>query len=315
MTAKQLDISIVVPAYNEEGSICQLYKEITQVMNEFDLSFEIIFVNDGSSDNTQGILDGLQRNDPDHVMTIEFMTNFGKAAALRAGFEAARGHIIVQMDADLQDNPCELPKFIQKINEGYHVVVGWKQKRQDTFLKNETSKIFNGVTNLISEATLHDHNCGFKAYRAEVIKNMSLYGELHRYIAVLASAKGYRVTEIPIKHRQRKYGISKYGSSRFIKGFLDLLTIIFITKFQSRPLHFFGYLGLSFFSLGFIAASYLTVIKLLTDQSIGDRPLLLFSVMLMIMGVQIGVTGIVGEQIATMVYRNNGDYIIKKKID
>lgn len=312
---KQTNLSIVIPAYNESDSLNQLYEEITKSVSDLKLSYEIIFVDDGSTDNTQMTLEMLRQYDPDHIKLIEFMTNFGKAAALRAGFKAATGRIIVQMDADLQDNPCELPKFMQKINEGYHVVVGWKQNRQDSFLKNKTSRIFNSVTNFVSKTKLHDHNCGFKVYRGEVIKNVNIYGELHRYIAVLASAKGYSVTEVPIEHRQRKYGISKYGSSRFIKGFLDILTIIFITKFQSRPLHFFGYLGLSFFSLGFIAASYLTIIKLLTDQSIGDRPLLLFAVMLMIMGVQIGVTGIVGEQMATMIYRNNSDYVIKKKFD
>lgn len=308
-------ISLVIPAYNEDGSIETLYAEITAAVSELNLEYEIIFVNDGSKDRTQEVIDELYKTDPRHIKIIEFRSNFGKAAALRAGFEMAKGDIIAQLDADLQDNPKELTKFIQKINEGYDMVVGWKQNRKDSFIKNKTSKLFNGATNFISKAKLHDHNCGFKVYKSEVIRNVNLYGELHRYIAVLASAKGYKVAEVPIEHRKRQFDKSKYGASRFIKGFLDLLTVVFITKFQSRPLHFFGYIGLSFFSLGFVFATYLTLLKLITHQSIGERPLLLFSVMLMIMGVQILVTGIVGEQITTLVYKGNGDYIIKKKVE
>lgn len=307
-------ISIIVPTYNEEESLTVLHKEITEAVSKLGLEYEIIFVNDGSGDSTQSVLEGLHQDDRDHVKIIQFRTNFGKAAALRAGFEAAKGDLIAQLDADLQDNPAELIGFVQKINEGYDLVVGWKQNRRDTFIKNKTSKIFNGATNRISKAKLHDHNCGFKIYRSEVIKNVCLYGELHRYVAVLASAKGFRVTEVPIEHRKRKFGKTKYGPTRFIKGFLDLLTVVFITKFQSRPLHFFGYIGLSCFGLGFAFAVYLTILKFMTSQSIGGRPLLLLSVMLMIMGVQVIITGIVGEQVATLVYRGNGDYLIKKKV-
>lgn len=306
-------ISIVIPVLNEEKSIAQLKQEIDAVFKKsLTDSYEILFINDGSTDNTQKEIDAVLRKDSQHVKYIEFRTNFGKAAALRAGFESATGAIIVQMDGDLQDKPDQLPQLIKKLNEGYELVVGWKQHRQDSFIKNTTSLFFNTVTNLISRVHLHDHNCGLKVYKAEVAKELLLYGELHRYIAVVASAKGYRVTEVPIEHRKRQSGASKYGISRFINGFLDLLTVIFITKFKSRPLHFFGYIGLLSFFAGLLVALYLTVVKFVGSQSIGDRPLLLFSVMLMIMGVQIGVTGILGEQMATMMHRDRGDYVIKK---
>lgn len=306
-------ISIIIPVLNEEKSIAQLKQEIDVVFKkQLTDSYEILFVNDGSIDNSQKEIEAVVRKDPQHVKYIEFRTNFGKAAALRAGFEAAKGTIIVQMDGDLQDRPDQLPHLIKKLHEGYELVVGWKQHRQDSFIKNTTSQFFNWVTNLISRVHLHDHNCGLKAYKAQVAKELLLYGELHRYIAVVASAKGYRIAEVPIEHRKRQSGASKYGISRFINGFLDLLTVIFITKFKSRPLHFFGYIGLLCFFFGLLIAIYLTAIKFIGSQSIGDRPLLLFSVMLMIMGVQIGVTGIVGEQIATMMHRDRGDYVIKK---
>lgn len=306
------EISVIIPVFNESENIRIIYEEIISVFKKNNSSFEIIFVNDGSQDSTQEEIEKIFKKDKFHVRTIQFRNNFGKASALKAGFQLAKGKIIVTLDGDLQDNPSELPKFIDKIKEGYDLVCGWKRHRKDSFIKNSTSKIFNAFTNSISKIKLHDFNCGFKAYQAEVAKGINLYGELHRYIPVLLASQGYKICEVPIEHRKRKYGKSKYGSQRFMHGFFDLLTVIFITRFRTRPLHFFGYFGLSFFSLGLILSLYLTYIKLFNHVAIGERPLLLFSVMLMIMGVQIGAIGIVGEQITTVINRNESNYSIKK---
>jgi glycosyltransferase involved in cell wall biosynthesis len=304
-------ISIVIPVFNEAENIKLLYDEIISVLEAIGKDFEIIFVNDGSIDTTQVKIDSLYNNDSKHIRCIQFLTQYGKAAALHAGFQLAKGDIIFTLDGDLQDDPHEIPHFIAKIEEGYDLVSGWKQNRKDSFVKNNTSKIFNVVTNFISKVKLNDFNCGFKAYRAEVAKSLNLYGELHRYIPVLVAARGYKVTEIPVHHRKRKNGKSKYGPLRFIHGALDIVTVMFITKFLSRPLHLFGYVGASFFTVGFLSGLYLTVVKFIGHQSIGERPLLLFSVMLMIMGVQIGITGLISEQIATMSHKNELSYVIK----
>jgi len=307
-----IKISIIIPVYNEAENIKLLYEEIISVLEAIEKDFEIIFVNDGSRDASQREIESLFEKDPRHVRGIQFRNNFGKAAALHAGFQLASGEIIATLDGDLQDDPHELPNFLEKIEEGYDLVSGWKNHRKDSFIKNNTSKIFNVVTSSISKVKLHDFNCGFKMYRADVAKGLNLYGELHRYIPVIAASQGYRITEVSIEHRKRKFGETKYGSIRFIHGFFDLLTVLFITKFRARPLHLFGYFGLGFFSLGFITGIYLAAIKFFAHQAIGERPLLLFSVMLMIMGVQIGTIGLVGEQITTMIHKNEPDYVIKK---
>lgn len=305
-------ISIVIPVFNEAENIKPLYDEVVSVLEAMRKDYEIIFVNDGSRDSSQQEIENLFKKDSKHIRGIQFRNNFGKAAALHAGFQLAKGEIIVTLDGDLQDDPHELSKFLAKTEEGYDLVSGWKNNRKDSFIKNNTSKVFNAATNLISKVKLHDFNCGFKVYRAEVAKGLNLYGELHRYIPVIAASQGYRVTEVSIEHRKRKFGKSKYGSLRFIHGFLDLLTVLFITRFRARPLHLFGYLGLIFLICGFLIGIYLMLIKFIGHQSIGERPLLLFSVMLMIMGVQIGVTGLVGEQLTTMIYKNEPGYVIKK---
>lgn len=302
----------MIPAFNEAMNLRPLYKEIQEIMEPEKIDYEVIFVNDGSRDGTQNEIENLYAGDKKHVRGIQLRNNFGKAAALHAGFQAARGEIILQMDADGQDDPTEIPKFIKKLDEGFDMVVGWKHKRRDSFVKNNSSKIFNAATNVISRVKLHDHNCGFKAYQSEVAQGLNLYGELHRYIAVIASSQGYTVSELPVNHRLRKFGRSKYGPMRFVNGLLDLLTVLFITRFRTRPLHLFGYLGLSSLTVGFVIGVYLTGVKLLGNQSIGERPLLLLAVMLMIMGVQISVTGLVGEQIISFGRKEN--YIIKKTI-
>lgn len=305
-------ISFVIPTLNEAGNVIPLYDEIADVMKKIGTKYEVIFVNDGSRDNTLVELNKLKAKHGSLISIIEFTHNFGKAAALSAGFAQAKGELVCTMDADLQDVPSELPKMIAKLNEGYDMVSGWKQKRKDSFIKNKTSKLFNAATNLISKAKLHDFNCGFKLYKKEVLEDLNLYGELHRYIPVLVSAHGYKVGEVKVAHRARVHGHTKYSGSRFIHGFLDLFTVLFITRFRTRPLHLFGVAGMMSFFLGFAVGIYLTYIKLFMHKSIGERPLLLFSVMLMIMGVQLGVMGLVGEHLTTLLHKNDRNYKIKK---
>lgn len=308
-------ISIVIPVLNEAENINPLYFEVVSAAKTSQQEFEVILVNDGSIDTTQKEIEDIFERDPEHLKSIQFRNRFGKAAALHAGFQAAKGEVIVTLDGDLQDDPKELPKFLAKLDEGFDLVSGWKQHRQDSFIKNKTSKIFNFFTNIISKVKLHDYNCGFKVYRAEVAKGLNLYGELHRYIPVLVAAQGYRVGEVQIEHRKRTNGHSKYNGLRFIHGFLDLFTVLFITRFRARPLHLFGYMGLGFFFFGVILGFYLSYLRLILNQAIGHRPLLIFSVMLMIMGVQIGVTGLVGEQITTMIHKNEQEYVIKTVLE
>lgn len=291
----RIQVSFVIPVYNESGNITPFGDEVVSCAAALGLTYEIIFVNDGSRDDTQRQLISFQKKHPKAVSVIEFRTNLGKAAAYMAGFAQSLGDRIITLDGDGQDDPAEVPKFLAALDEGHDLVVGWKQARRDSFIKNTTSKLFNAVTGFISPVKLHDYNCGLKAYTKEAAKDLSLYGELHRYIPVLLSRRGYAVTEIPVHHRKRISGSSKYGPIRFINGFLDLFTVVSQTQFRARPMHLFGYIGSLFFGAGFIAGLYLTFVKFAFGQSIGSRPLLLFSVMLMIMGVQIGITGLVGE--------------------
>lgn len=307
------DLTILIPVYNEAESLNELFKEIVFTVSKLKKTYEIIFVNDGSTDRSQSILNKLHSNNKRIVRVIELRRNFGKAAALDAGFRASNGKIIITMDSDLQDDPKEIPIFLKKINQGYDLVSGWKKNRKDSFIKNNTSKIFNYFANKISRVTLHDYNCGFKAYKKELVDDLVLYGELYRYIPVLAASLGYSVTEVPVNHRARKYGTTKYGPIRFINGSLDLVTVFFLTKFRVRPLHLFGYISMVFFIIGFTIALYLSFRHFAFDESIGRRPLLLFSVMLIIIGIQIGVTGLVGEQITTLVNKDKPMYRIKNK--
>ncbi len=288
-------LSLVIPLFNEAGNVGKLHEEISTVLEDYPNAWEIIFVNDGSRDSSAQVLSALFIQDPTHVRVITLRTNSGKALALQAGFSEAKGEYIFTMDADLQDDPEEIPAFIKKINEGYDLVSGWKHNRLDSPLKNTTSKFYNWITRKVSGIELRDFNCGFKLYRAETAKDLTLYGELHRYIPVMAGNLGYTIGEIPVNHRKRFSGSTKYGAIRFINGLLDLMTVMFITKYRFRPLHLFGYLGISFFGLGALGASYLTILKFATGASIGERPLLLFSVLLMIVGVQLAMSGLIAE--------------------
>lgn len=301
-------ISIIIPVYNEEKSIGPLHSAVKKTISRVTNSYELIFIDDGSTDNTFFILKKLKSKHK-QIKLIKFKKNFGKAAALAAGFKLAKGDIIITMDGDLQDDPTEIPNFISKINEGYDLISGWKYDRKDPLSKKIASKIFNFLTRILTGVHLHDFNCGFKAYRRNVVKNLRLYGELHRYIPVLAYQKGFKLGEIKVKHHPRKYGKSKYGLSRLIKGSFDLITVKFITSYTKRPLHLFGVFGLLFLFLGIILNLYLIYLKIVSGN-IGNRPLLFLAVLLIILSVQFIAIGLLGEMIT---YQNKEEpYLIEE---
>ena len=302
-------ISIVVPFLDEEGSLEALHAKLTEVMVGIGQSYEIVLVDDGSRDGSSGIADALAERDP-HVGVVHFRRNFGKAAALDAGFKRARGRIIFSMDADLQDDPAEIPNFLAKLDEGYDLVSGWKQKRRDPIGKTLPSKVFNMVVAQTSGLKLKDFNCGFKAYRAEALAGLELYGDLHRYVPVLVHFRGFRVTQIPVMHHPRRTGVSKYGVERMVRGFFDLLTILLITRYRARPLHLFGGVGLAFAALGFGCLVYLTVLWF-EGRGIGQRPLLLLGVLLVLLGIQLISTGLLGEMIGSVQVRDRPHYVVR----
>jgi glycosyltransferase involved in cell wall biosynthesis len=303
-------LSCIIPVLNEKENVAQLTGEIIAVCHQLNTQFEIIFVDDGSTDGTYDELVRLHKKFPKIIKIIRFRTNFGKSAAYDAAFTASEGEITATLDGDGQDDPKELKRMIVKLNEGYDMVTGWRQIRKDNFIKSSTSLLFNGITRFFSHVKLHDFNCGLKVYSRKAIKSLHLYGELHRYIPVLLSSNGYKVTEVQVSHRKRLYGKTKYGPIRFINGFLDLFTVISITRFRSRPMHFFGYIGSIIFGIGFLFGLYLVSLKIFFGQAIGERPLLSLSVLLMIMGVQVGITGLVGEYITMTVTPNRPSYDI-----
>ncbi|MCK4524835.1 MAG: glycosyltransferase family 2 protein [Candidatus Andersenbacteria bacterium] len=314
MNNNKKEISIVIPAYNEAENLPLLCAEITSIMKNITDDYEIIIVNDGSSDKTQEVIEKLFQDDHDHIKGIQFRSNFGKASALKAGFNEARGKIIFTMDADLQDDPKEIPNFIAKINEGHDLVSGWKQNRKDSFIKNTSSKFFNLVTSLFSRVQLHDFNCGFKAYRREVAKSLDLYGQLHRYIPVIARNQGYKIAEIPIHHRKRKFGRSKYGPIRFLNGFLDLLTVMMLTKYFKRPAHFFGGLGSIALIIGFFIGLYITYLRLFTGSIQSRLPLFIAGILLIMVGFQLLSLGLIGEMFVKNYAKEDESLKIKKII-
>ncbi len=299
-------LSIVIPLFNEEKNIVPLYSILKNVLYRLKKDYEIIFIDDGSEDKT---LENLLRIKDRTVKIIQFQTHFGKAAALNAGFKEASGDIVITMDGDLQDRPEETPKLLAKLNQGYDLVSGWKYKRYDAITKRLPSKLFNYLTRIISGARIHDFNCGLKAYKSEVVKNLNIYGELHRYIPALAHWKGYKVGEVKVMHKRRRYGKSKYGIERLFKGFFDLITIKFLNRYAKRPLHFFGILGLLSALFGFVIGSYLAV-KWLQGIAIGNRPLLILAVLMMVIGVQFVSLGLIGEMVSSS---KKEEYIIKKR--
>jgi len=292
----ELQLSFVIPVYNEEATIETLFEGIAKAVEEDSLgAFETIFIDDGSNDGSWDKIAELKEKNPNNVRGVRLRRNIGKAAALQAGFSEARGRAIITMDADLQDEPSEIVKFTRKLDEGFDVVSGWKQLRQDPISKTLPSRFFNFATRAASGVDLHDFNCGFKAYRSEAIRNLDLYGELHRYIPVLLDSEGFSVTEVPVSHNRRIHGVSKYGWTRLIKGCIDLVTVIVITRYLKRPGHFFGGFGLLSGILGFVILAWLSFQKLAYGASIGNRPLLFLGILLLIFGVQLVSTGLIGE--------------------
>lgn len=291
------DVSIVIPAYEEAASLPELTERIRAACAEGNLSFRVWIIDDGSRDDTWSTIEALHDEDP-RVVGLRFQRNYGKSAALAVGFERARGKYVVTMDADLQDDPAEIPDLIGKLEEGYDLVSGWKKDRKDPLSKTIPSRFFNWVTRMISGLPLHDFNCGLKAYRREVVKSVNVYGELHRYIPLLAKWAGYdRVTEKPVQHHARKYGKTKFGVERFVQGFLDLITVIFLTRFAVRPMHFFGALGTLTFGSGFLISLWLSIDKIVFGEPLSDRPLLLLGLLLILFGAQMFTTGLLGEMI------------------
>ncbi|MBT5955410.1 MAG: glycosyltransferase family 2 protein [Candidatus Marinimicrobia bacterium] len=303
-------LSIVIPVYNEDESISALYSEVKNSLESFP-SHEIIFINDGSFDNSLYKITTIVEQDS-AVTLIDLYSNFGKADALNEGFKVATGDIIITMDADLQDDPAEISNLVSKINEGWDVVSGWKVDRQDPISKRWPSKLFNAVMRFVTKVKIHDFNCGLKAYRQKVVKAIDLYGGMHRYTPALAAQKGFSVTEIPVNHRSRKFGVTKYGGSRIFHGFYDLLTVMFLGKYLTRPLHFFGSIGLVLLSAGFAINVYLTV-GWFNGIWIGNRPIFFLGILLLIVGIQFFSMGLIGELITKTAHRNESIVLRKYK--
>ena len=299
-----MKISVIIPVMNEQDNVLELYKQLNPVLSKIGMH-EIIFIDDGSTDKTANKIKEIKDKS---VRLVQFQRNFGKAAALSCGFKEAKGDIIVTMDGDLQDDPKEIPRFLKKL-EDYDMVSGWKYKRHDPLTKRIPSKFFNFLTRKMTKVNIHDSNCGFKAYKKDVVKGLNLYGELHRYIPALSHLKGYSVGEIKVEHHARKHGKSKYGAGRLLKGFLDLITVKFLMNYTKRPLHFFGSVGFALSSIGVLVCSYLACLWVLGNP-IGDRPLLMLGVLLVIMGVQFISMGLIGELITSA--KKNDDYVVRK---
>lgn len=297
-------ISIVIPVMDEQDNVTELYNQLESVLSKTG-EYEILFIDDGSRDETAKRIKEIKDK---NVRLIQFQRNFGKAAALSCGFKESKGDMIITMDGDLQDDPKEIPRFIEKLKD-YAVVSGWKFKRHDPITKTIPSKFFNWLTKQITGVNIHDSNCGFKAYRRYVVENLDIYGELHRYIPALAHRKGYSIGEIKVEHHARKHGKSKYGVGRLLKGFLDLITVEFLIDYTKRPLHFFGSIGIISGGFGFLICLYLVNLWI-QSVHIGDRPLLMLGILLIIMGVQFIAIGLMGELMVSL--NKTDDYVTKR---
>ena len=313
-------LSIIVPVYNEEESLRELLAQIARSCAGGEQAFELLFVDDGSTDGSWKVIQDLATAHPE-VGAIRFRRNFGKAAALTAAMRAARGDLILMMDADLQDDPAEIPAFLRKLNDGFDVINGWKERRLDPWHKVYPSKVFNGLVGWMTGLWLHDHNCGLKLFRAEVAKELRLYGELHRFIPVMAHARGFKVGELAIKHRPRKYGESKYGVRRFMRGFLDLLTVKFLTGFGQSPQHMLGAIGLACFACGLLGLGWLSlswilmhVVGFMKVVPIGSRPLLSYSLGALLLGAQAISLGLLAELIVANTGREQDTFSVREQL-
>ncbi len=304
-----MDLSIIIPVYNEEENITALFGQLRETLTGSERSYEIIAVDDGSSDGSFELLKELHGQD-NHLQVIRFRRNFGQTAAFAAGFDHSRGAVVITMDADLQNDPADIPLLLEKVDEGFDVVSGWRVDRQDAFVTRRLpSMVANWLISKVTGVHLHDYGCSLKAYRREVIKGVQLYGELHRFIPALSSWMGVSVTEIPVRHHARRFGKSKYGISRTIRVLLDLLTVRFLLSYSTRPIQIFGGLGLLSFLVGTALGVYLTLVKLILGEDIGSRPLLLLAVLLMLVGVQLITMGLLGELVVRTYYESQGKSI------
>lgn len=317
MVEEKIDISVVIPLLNEDESLPELYSWIVKVMQENKFSYEIVFIDDGSTDNSWQIIEDLSSKDS-AVKGIKFQRNYGKSAALHEGFQAVTGSVVITMDADLQDSPDEIPELYRKITEdGFDLVSGYKQKRHDPITKTLPTKLYNWATRMMTGIKLRDFNCGLKAYKRSVVKSVEIYGEMHRYIPVLAKYAGFKkIGEQVVQHQARKYGTTKFGMNRFMNGPLDLITVVFMGKFGKKPMHFFGLLGTLMFFVGFCFALWLGIDKLFIDKSsrlIAERPEFFISLVTMIIGIQFFLAGFIAEMIGrNSSTRNN--YLIEKRL-
>jgi glycosyltransferase involved in cell wall biosynthesis len=303
-------ISLIIPLFNEEESVLPLVNEIRKSMKPLNKSYEVISVDDGSTDSSLKNIKDAGKTD-NRIKFVSFRKNYGKSAALQIGFKAATGDAIITMDADLQDDPHEIPNLLKKLDEGFDLCSGWKKERFDPFIKKYSSRFFNFVTRVISGIKIHDFNCGLKAYRRDVVQNLNVYGELHRYVPVLARWQGFSITEIPVKHHPRRYGKTKFGISRFFKGFIDLITVTFVGRYIKRPMHFFGFFGALAFFAGIVVNGYLTL-EWISGRPLSNRPMLFFGMLLIIVGVQFFSVGLLGEM---LVHQNKDDreYVVKDR--
>ncbi len=312
--ARELELSVLVPVLDEEATVAELAARVAGVLERLGRSFEVLFVDDGSRDATAARVREAHRLDP-RVKLVRLRRNFGKAAALCAGYDHSLGGVLVTMDGDLQDDPDEIPRLLAALDErGLDLVSGWKRRRRDPLAKRWPSRLFNWATRRLARVELHDFNSGFKAYRREVLDQVAVYGELHRYIPVLASRRGFAVGEVEVQHHPRRHGRSKYGWDRFYKGLLDLITVLFITRYTRRPLHLFGALGIGFFTAGLGINLYLAYLWFFRGEFLSNRPLLLLGVLLMLLGIQVLTTGLIGEMITFKNFVRSDSYSIKEKV-
>ncbi len=308
------ELSVLVPLFDERENLAPLYGKLQGTLSGLGLSWEVIFVDDGSTDGSFEALRELRGADP-RVRVFRLRRNFGKSAALDTGFRAVRGRRVIIMDADLQDDPDEIPALLEKIDAGYDLVTGWRADRHDRFVKKQTSRIYNLVTSTLTGLRLHDFNCGLKAFRREVIEDIALYGELHRYIPPLAHWKGYRVAELKVRHHRRAFGKSKFGAYRFFAGFMDLLTVMFMTRYSKKPLHLFGGAGLVIFLAGLVINGYLVMLNLLGQDFLRVRPLMFLGVLLMLVGFQLLCTGLLAELMTMSIHRKKEERIVWETLE